>query len=145
VPTFTTNPRVKHKTINHSIMITNHITTAVQSVPEILCIYQIYPRELALFIVFASTALHGPGLPHKLLLAFLCHCWVPPILHFQSLNILDHMIFPSELRPSNSYACWLRVYFLDCPVIINAYNMSCPTQSVYCDIFDNVRLIKQLI
>jgi hypothetical protein len=61
----------------------------------------------------------GPGLPQKLLPAFLFHCYVPRILCVK--------------------------YFLNCPVIIYMYNMSCPAQSVYFNISDNVRLIKQLM
>jgi hypothetical protein len=38
----------------------------------------------------------GPGLPQKLLPAFLFHCYVPPFLHSQWLNILDRIIFSSK-------------------------------------------------
>jgi hypothetical protein len=70
----------------------------------------------------------GPGLPQKLLPAFLFDCYVPQILHSQNLNILDHSIFPYQLRPSNfSYSCWLGVkYFLKC--LLLSILITCPAQ-----------------
>jgi hypothetical protein len=70
-----------------------------------------------------------PGLPQKLLPVFLFHCYVPPILHSQSLNFLDHIISHLSLG--------LPIFLIPVDLMLNTfltvhtYNMSCPAQSVY--------------
>jgi hypothetical protein len=54
---------------------------------------------IIIIIIIGSTTLRGPWPSSEASASFPFHCFIPPILHSQILNILDHIIFPSQIIP----------------------------------------------